>query len=398
MMSVSRTRWMLTLAASLLLTPAAYATIPYTPVTVGGTEFGAGFASPGEVAGKEYSHDIDLTTAGPGGAPDPQQVVAWDGIGGTADGLDFTGTRPDWTPEQEIDAIANHQDAFFQRLRRDSTHLVFTHDDEISFITASGGSFTGSLPAAGPVMLSNGNVIGGAGEVSIEQAGVYTPPETQSLWASQSEVNGMPLPRDIDGLEMWGPEPGLAGDTDKYSLETDFRSGTSVWNGSGSAYLAHAAIVAAVESLLGPIPGPALAPFDNQEGRNAINVDALMVRDVAGSDEDFGRDPTGGTDHDTLIFSIRQIVDPSDPSGYYATGSELFVLNRVSGASFLSHGGHDWDKKYALGSLRVRGPNDTFGVIDVNGIETIAGIPEPAGVAVLVTGLAAMVAMRRRLG
>lgn len=398
-MSISRTRWMLNLAVALLLTPAAYATIPYTPVTVGGTFLGAGYALPSEAAGKEYSHDFDHTTAGPGGAPDGQQIVAWDGVGGTADGLDFTGTRPNWTPDQEIDAIANHGDAFFQRLRRDSTHLVFTHDDEISYITASGGSFTGGMPAGGPVLLSNGNTIGGAGEVSIELAGAYTPPETQFLWASQSEVNGMPLPRDVDGLEIWGPEPGLTGDVDKYSLDLDFLSGASVWNGSGTPYLSHASVITAVESLLGAIPGPALAPFDDQEGQNAINIDALMVRDDFGSDDSFDRDPTGSGDGDTMIFSIRQIVDPSDPSGYYATGSELFVLNRATGASFLSHGGHDWDKAYALGSLGVVGPNgDAFGVIDINGIETVAGVPEPAGVAMLATGLYAMVAMRRRLG
>lgn len=397
-MSVTRKTWMLSLAASLLFAPAAWATIPYSPLTFDGIDIGPGVAAPTEVIGKEYSHDFDHTTAGAGGAPDGQQVVAWDGLGGAADGVDFTGTRPDWTPDQEIDAIANHNDALFFRLQQDRSHLVFTHDDEISFISpAAGGSFPGSMPAGGPVMLSNGNTIGGAGEVSVETGAVYTPPESQTLWASQSEVNGMPLPRDVDGLEIWGPEPGLSGDTDKYSLDLDFLSGTSVWSGSGTPYISHASIVSAVESLLGPIPGPALLPFDNQEGRNAINVDALMVRDHIGEIDSFDRDPTGDPDGDTLIFSIRQIVDPSDPSGYYATGSELFVLTPGS-ASFLTHGGHDWDKAYALGALRVLGPNDSFGVIDVNGIESIAGVPEPTAVTLLGAGLYAMVAMRRRLG
>lgn len=396
-MLMNRNRWLASLAATLTLAGSAKATIPYTPVTSGGFLIGPGVVPPEELRGKEYSHDFDHTTAGAGGAPDPQQVVAWDGIGGTTDGLDFTGTRPRWTPEQEIDAIANHNDALFRQLRRDASHLVFSHDDEISFITAAGGSFPGGVPAAGPVPLSNGMVIGGAGEVSIENAGLFASPETQGLWASQSQVNGMPLPRDVDGLELWGPEPALDGDTDKYSLDLDFLSGVSVWNGSGSAYLAHAAIVGAVESLLGPIPGPAILPFDNQEGRNAINLDALMVQDVFGEDESFDRDPTGATDGDTLIFSIRQIVDPSDPSGYYATGSELFVLNAATGASFLDHGSHTWDKGYALSSLMVAGPNGR-GVIDINAIESVAGIPEPAGAALLGLSLFAMVATRHRLG
>lgn len=397
-MSVTRSTWMLSLAASLLIAPAAMATIPYTPLVFDGVDISGDVARPSKVIGKEYSHDFDHTTAGAGGAPDAQQVVAWDGLGGTADGVDFTGTRPNWTPEQEIDAIANHEDAYFNRLKRDQTHLIFSHDDEISYISASGSSFTGGVPAGGPVLLSNGNTIGGAGEVSIETAGVFSPPESQTLWASQSEVSGMPLPRDVDGLEVWGPEPGLTGDTDKYSLELDFLSGTSVWSGVGTPYIAHAMIVSAVESLLGPIPGPALLPFDDQEGRNAINIDALMVLDRVGEEDSFDRDPTGAPLGDEIIFSIRQIVDASDPSGYYATGSELMVLNPVTGASFLTHGGHDWDKKYALGSLGVVGPNDAFGVIDINGIESVAGVPEPAAAAMLASGLFAMVAMRRRLG
>ncbi len=399
-MLMNRNHWLASLATTLSLATAANATIPYTPVTVGGFELGPGVASPEEIGGKEYSHDFDHTTAGPGGAPDPQQVVAWDGVGGAADGIDFSGTRPNWERDQEIDAIANHNDALFRALRGDRSHLIFSHDDEVSFISASGGSFTGSVPAAGPVPLSNGNVIGGAGEVSIETSGFYTGPESQGLWAEQKQVNGMPLPRDVDGLEVWGPEPALVADTDKYSLDLDFLSGTSVWNGSGSSYLSHAAIVGAVTSLLGPIPGPAMLPFDDQEGRNAINVDALMVQDRFGENESFDRDPTGVLEGDTLIFSIRQIVDPMDPSGYYATGSELFVLNAATGASFLDHGGHLWDKGYALGSLAISGPlgDNGRGVIDINAIESIAGIPEPTGAALLGAAMFAMVAMRKRLG
>ena len=40
-------------------------------------------------------------------------------------------------------------------------------------------------------------------------------------------------------------------------------------------------------------------------------------------------DPTGGGQGDQIIFSIRQMIDLTDPSGYYATGSELFVLAAV---------------------------------------------------------------------
>lgn len=401
MMSVSRTALVAAVAALVSLPAVSSATIPYGSVNVGPPILGPTVMPPSSVFGKEYSHDFDHTTAGAGGAPDPQQVVAWDGSGGTMDGVDFTGTRPNWTPEQEIDAIANHSDALFNALRQDRAHLIFSHDDEIAFRDAAGGYVLGGTPAGGPVLLSNGNTIGGAGEVSIETSAFYTSPEAQGLWASQKEVNGMPLPRDVDGLEVWGPEPAKDADADKYSLDLDFLSGVSVWNASGSAYLSHSAIVGAVESLLGPIPGPAMLPFDDQESTNAINVDALMVLDRFGEIDTFDRDPTGNDAGDLLIFSIRQIIDGADPSGYYATGSELFVMEGNGSVTFLDHGGHSWDKGYALASLRVGsagGPDNFNGVIDINAIEAIAGVPEPAGVAMLGAGMWAIVAMRRRLG
>lgn len=407
-MKVLRKAWLASVAMALGatgLTGVAPATIPYTPVTTGAFGFGPGVVPVERVFGKEYSHDFDHDTTGAGGGADPQQIVAWDGLGGTTDGIDYSLTRPDWRPDQQIDAIANHNDAMFRQLLNNESHLIFTHDDEIAHLgrspTGAPVLGLGAVPSAGPVLLANGNTIGGAGEVSIEESLAFSAPETQGLWASQSQVNGMPLPRDIDGLEVWGPEPAKDADADKYSLDLDFASGVSVWNGSGSAYIDHGTIVSAVESLLGAIPGPAILPFDNQESTNAINVDALMVWDRFGDSDTFDRDPTGDTNGmDQILFSIRQIVDLADPTGYYATGSELFLLDASGVASFFDHGGHVWDKSYALSSLSLPtfAANNIRAVIDINGIESVASVPEPAGVAMLGAVMAAIVAMRRRLG
>ena len=274
------------------------------------------------------------------------------------------------------------------------------------------GFVPGVVPSAGPVFLPGGKVIGGAGELSYELAGAYAPPSTQGVWATQSEVNGMPLPDDVDGVEVWGPEPGLTGDADKYSLEVDAFSATvggppatSVWNLSGTPYVPHSAIVGAVTSLLGPLPPGAVLPFpDFIDGDAAINLDALMVRDIVGDNDSFDRDPTGAPG-DQLIFSIRQIPNPLDPDGYYATGSEIFVLDAslgAAGASFLRHGGHLWDHGYALSEL-VISPNQTdgaYGVIDINAIEAVGElvVPEPAAAAMLVSALAATCGLRRRNG
>ena len=218
----------------------------------------------------------------------------------------------------------------------------------------------------------------------------------------------MPLPADVDGTEVWGPEPReinepdapVIGDVDKYSLDVDFPSGVSVWDGSGTPYVSWPTIVSTVESLLGPMPSSAFSLRDETQGRQAINLDALMVSDTIERkdffNEDFGGEFGGDVGEelldqngapiepfglegemrgDTLIFSIRQIVDPDDPDGYYATGSELFVLDSLLGEGFLVHGGHVWDHDYTLMELAFvgteEGENDFFGVIDINAIEAI---------------------------
>lgn len=406
--------------AMVVLGQQAMATIPYTPAALPPGAFpgiGPGLIAPSDTFGKEYSHDIDLSTLAGGGVPDPQQVIAWDGIGGAAEGLDYTGTRPTYSMDDQVDATANHVDALFRQLKEDRAHLIFSHDDMISVYIGvpgppvpAGSMFSaGTVPSMGPIPVSNGSLIGGAGELSYEIGGVHSGPSDQGLWASQPEINGMPLPRDVDGVEVWGPEPGLTADADKYSLEVDAFSafvgagpGTSVWNLSGTPYISHPTIVAAVSALLGPMPPTAVLPYpDFIDGNDAINLDALMVRDVIGEEDMFDRNPTGAPG-DQIIFSIRQIPDPGDTDGYYATGSELFVLDASAGPGgtvYLKHGGHEWSHAYALSDL-VLPPEmlDGYGVIDINAIEAIGQIiiPEPVTCALMIVSLAGVAALRRR--
>lgn len=389
------------LVAAVCWTPLIQAAVPYSPVPVlGPPTVGPGVIAPPDVYGKEYSHDIDISIAL--GGPDPQQVINWDGKGGVMDGIDYSSVTE---IDQQVDAIANQRDALFREVLRDEAHLVYSIDDMVT-VYGGGGPTPFLVPSAGPVtLLPSGQTIGGAGEVSMEMAGAFAPPSTHSLWASQPEVSRMPLPHDVDGLELWGPEPEkvddggvFIGDADKFSLQLDHVTGVSAWNASGTPYLFHPTIVSAVESLLGPIPGSAFLPFDNQEGRNAINLDALMVLDASGRTDQFDLDPTNpageeildqvgrrlgdNQPRDTIIFSIRQIVDVADPDGYYATGSELFVLDNLSGASFLVHGGHVWDHGYALSEFgfKVEDQGELRGVLDINAIEAIGdGVEIPLG-------------------
>ncbi len=368
----------------------AVATIPYGSVTPGTPGLGPGLAAPDEVPGKEYSHDLDHLITAVGTSPSPEQVVAWDGSGGVANGVSFFGQRPTLTAPSQVDAIANDGDFLFNPLRSDDAHLIYSFDDRFNVVTP-GGVFPSFLSSAGPIPLGNGNIVGGAGELSYELGlfGGVNAPETQGLWADQAAINGMPLPDDIDGVEVWGPEPAFTADANKYSLDVDAISGfgglpaTSIWNApSGTSYVSQSMIISAVTSLLGPLPpGLVLAGPDGEhyDGMDVVNLDALMVRDVVGDPDTFDRDPTGGSDHDAIIFSIEQLANPADPDGYYATGSELFVLEGSTSASFLTHGGHAWDHAYSLATFGLMKGPQNLAVLDINAIEAIAEsvVPEP---------------------
>lgn len=404
----------------LFVTSAAYATFPYSGLA-GGTPgtLGPGLPSPSIVPGKEYSHDPDFTTLG--GGADPEQVIAWDGSGGTADGLDYSNSRVNYKNDDQVDAIANRADHLFDPVIGsaavpDRAHLVFSHDDQISVYFGGGPPVAGGFtpfkmsPAhtGGPFSVSGGT-IGGTGELSYEKATAYAPPSTQGVWAKQGEINGMPLPDDVDGVEVWGPEPGFKADAEKYSLDVDAFSGTSVWShdlttGVSTPYISQLQIANAVKALLGPVPGGAVLPYPTFiDGDAAINVDALMVQDIiddgVGPDT-FDRDPNGVGDR--IIFSIRQIPSPNDPDGYYATGSEIFVLDasQPNNAMYLFHGGHAWDQTYALKNLLVS-PNyidNGYAVIDINAIEAISEgvVPEPASMLLILMGMASSGLLRRR--
>ena len=355
--------------------------------------------------------------------PDPEQVIAWDGSGGTADGLDYSGTRPNYQNDDQVDAIANRRDHLFTRVlgsddAPDQAHLVFSHDDQISVYFGGGppvvGGFTpftmSPVYSGSPFTLANGTQIGGTGEISYELATAYSPPSTQGVWAKQSDVNGMPNPLDVDGLEVWGPEPALKADAEKYSLNVDLFSNVSVWThdlstNTGAPYISRAQIINAVTTLLGPVPGGAVLPYPTFiDGVDAINLDALMVQDIIDDGEGpdtFDRDPNGGIG-DRIIFSISQIPSPQDPDGYYATGSELFVLDasQPNNPTYLFHGGHLWDHNYALNNLRIS-PNlidNGYAVIDINAIEAISEgvVPEPATWLMLTLAGIAVTAVRRR--
>jgi hypothetical protein len=109
---------------------------------------------------------------------------------------------------------------------------------------------------------------------------------------------------------------------------------------------------------------------------------------------------TGGPG-DEIIFSIRQIADPTDPDGYYATGSELFVYNADGTFGFLHHGGHIWDQAWTLANLEILGgtiQEGNYGVIDINAIEAVGetSVPEPSTCLLLLMGFVPIALLLRK--
>lgn len=97
-----------------------------------------------------------------------------------------------------------------------------------------------------------------------------------------------------------------------------------------------------------------------------------------------------GLDH--MLFSIRP-VDPDGPGGAAPLfdGGEIWDTDfTVPGTSFLFHGGHLWDTAYdVMGSWNTLDEN-------VDGLEAVATIPEPAGLTALLAGVAGLAMGRTR--
>ncbi|MBX3434152.1 MAG: PEP-CTERM sorting domain-containing protein [Pirellulales bacterium] len=384
-----------------------YTTVPFPAgVFIGGTG-----ATPAHVViGKEYSHNRAVPGADPRivsfddhdafGVPDPLQVVSWDGIpragmgggnSGSNDAFDF-GVPGFNYPQGQVDAIANRGDFLFREVIENKASLLFSSTLDTSVV---GGVHVWWEDPTGAFGIW----------ADAETLGIAHPP------GPGPGVNHHPV-FDLDGLEVWGPEPpthlpggnvvveGYIGglhvaDSDRFSLDNDSLSGVSVWAYDIAAktiapWVLHADVVAAVEyAFLGA--GGAFP----REIRDLIDLDALMARDL-GQVAAHGLFAPG----DEILFSI----DPIDAVGI--DGGEIIhayfdAAGGIVGA-FLSHGGHLWDTAFD-----IRG---TFGVEfeDIDAIEavgTLTGdpidvpdpyIPEPATIWLAGLGLAGIAARRRR--
>lgn len=380
------------LMAAVMLLPALswagdfYSTVPY----IGSVKLGGTGATPAnQVFGKEYSHNRPSTAASPNivsiddhdsfGVPDPLQVVSWDGIpragvpggnSGSTNGFDYDSAVLGNTTRQ-VDAIANRGDFLFKEVIANQASLLF--------------STTLDIRVPGPdVHIMWEDPTGGFGPWAVIETISTSHPPGPGPGVNHHDVF------DVDGLEVWGPEPpshtnpnadpvveGYIGaantaDSDRFSLDIDSGSGVSVWGydiptSTVFAWAPHAAIVAAVEAAF--LPAGALYP---PEIRDMIDLDALMAQDtniVGPTRSSFG---VG----DELLFSIDPIPQVGIDGGEII---HLVVTAAGISGTFLSHGGHLWDTAFD-----VRGKFGTeFEDIDVlEAVGTLTGdfeipVPDP---------------------
>jgi len=293
--------------------------------------------APSAVPGKEYSNFRDHSMAA--GFPFvPGQTLAWDGLGGAIDGLNYSPGFPGLAIE--VDAMAAFADRFFNEVTNDQVTMLasVTTSGSIAYNAAThhGGSH-GALPNVG-------------------------------LWAAPlPQINTRRPPNDVDGLEVWGtPTAAQPFDANMFSIERDIGASVYAWDqttSTATAYISQAQIAAAI---------------GNPDLARLIDVDALMVNDLTNLREwELG---------DEIMFSIAPIISAAGVTIY--DGGEIWVWSFGGPATFLFHGGETWDTLHD-----VTGHFAHLGMRNEN-INALEAVPTPGSLALLALG--GLIAARRR--
>jgi hypothetical protein len=327
-----------------LLSSAAVAN-PWAPMT-SASPFPNRYVPPADtVPGKDFSDVRDRDAAG---VPDPEQDVAWDGLGGVRDSLDYSGSRlayPDVLPDREVDGISAGGDALFQALRDNQAALLFSVETDPNIMFERETGLPNSPPGFG-------------------------------VWATATDLDAMNPPLDTDGLEVWGGDN--SDDSDRYSLAgdpfTDFvvpneSRKVAIWQYIGGTSTHHTLTTDLASAMDLQFAGIGMGgPYWGQLVE-LMDVDAIMT---------FGTQVT---------FSIRpisfEVPGPAGPILVTFDGGEIFEYDDASTATrFLDHGGHLWDTAFdVMGTFNLAHEN-------IDAIEAVSALPEPScGTMLLVLGL-----------
>lgn len=300
------------------------------------------------VPGKEYSDVRDRNVIP---AADPEQVVAWDGLGGVRDAFDYSGSRlayPGADIDIEVDGIANQGDAAFQALRDNKAALLFSveTDPRVMFSKATG--YPGAVAGSG-------------------------------VWAGPLDIDAMNPPLDTDGLEVWGPDQ--LDDADRYSLAGDpfvifpvAALKVAIWSydkttNTSTPHTFTTDLAASIDMQFG---GPGIGGPLWSQLVELMDVDAIMT---------FGQ---------RVTFSIRPIIVPGTPFAF--DGGEIFEYDGPGIATrFLHHGGLTFDTALdVMATFNVPHEN-------IDALEAVC-VPEPGSLMLVLLGLTAAAIRVRRAG
>ena len=335
---------------------------------------------PPQVPGKEYSEDPDRN-GNPLHTPNPGQVIAWDGTGGTTNTSNFLTL---WNPQSgipapasfQVDALANREDLLFYPVIYDRVPLVFS---------------TG-LPG-GPRTDYDNYIFY---ERPNHKVLLPFPYKEIGVWATPAQINQVE-PNNVEGLELWAPvqDPTVpledrvnsvllngpelpVDDANRYSLLGD-PLGCSVFKSNGDCLFLKADIAAAITPLF---PG-----LDITDAK--IDLDGLMTWE---NDILFSLKPIDGN-NDGSITDNNPLLD--------LDGGEIFVwLSTEPSAKFLIHGGHVWDTVFNVKDTVEDWTGLRPGTENIDALEAVAvHTPEPSTFLSLLTlgSLGAASTLKRKL-
>ena len=337
--------------------------------------------APKNVPGKEVS--FGNLTAQEGDrdqlfASAPGQAVFFDGV----NILPQSGLRNShFYGNLQVDALSNIGDALFYPIRENTTNLLFSVQND-----RWGNAIFAEHPNGGISLWSNTNgVVGnffssfGSLVVNGNPSSVIDPNPSYPLTSTGHLI-------DVDGLEVWGPEPSALGlNMIPPSGTDDPNYDASVFSPEGDGPFS----VSCVDPLSNCIKYTQLE-LANAIGRadlaSLIDVDGLMT--YLSSDVD-----AEGKNFLEMHFSIRPI-DVFD-------GAEIWTWNGQPGtlATPLMHGGHLWNTAFNLRQTLIDqgfpdpGLSNSGAEVNLDAMEAASAVPGPLPV----FGLASAFGFTRRL-
>jgi hypothetical protein len=259
----------------------------------------------------------------------PGQIVFFDGVLG----LPQSGLRNAWKFNGfQVDTMANVSDVLFEAVRRESTWLLFSVQND-----RYGNAIFAEAPGNGKICLWG---INGCGPNNTpEVVGEYLA-GFGALWKDGNPLDVIdPSPTypvtadghliDVDGLEVWGPEPVLGYNP----LTNDPASDANVFSAEGDPGFSVRCRTAGVCHTY--TQSEIAAAIGRADLASSIDVDGLMTNPSAVLDAD-------GLPYLQMHFSVRPNVG--------LDGAEIWTWSGVPGelAAPLIHGGHAWDTAFNL--------------------------------------------------